>query len=290
MQAGIALRREGRDREALDLFEQAYALAPTPRALAQVSLARQAIGDWVSAERGLAEALRSDADRWIVAYREVLERALATVRAHLGWLVVESNVPTGRLVVNGASDPEIHLAERSRVVAGAIDLDLQAEGYAPAHRAVQVAPEAEVRVAIDLDALPARAAPGASSRSEQAESPLPPPTAGTRRVAGLLAAGVAGAFAGAGLVSWGIRESNAAVYDDDARCLLGTQTRAEQCGGYAQTANIALGAEIGSFAVAGVGAGLALWWLAFPDPRPKSAVQAVCFPMARLGLGCGGQF
>ena len=53
IQHGIELRRAGKNGEALSEFQKAYAIAPTPRAQAQIALALHALGDWLGAERGL---------------------------------------------------------------------------------------------------------------------------------------------------------------------------------------------------------------------------------------------
>ncbi len=50
---GSAVREAGRDADALVLLERAYGREPSPRAAAQVGLVRQALGNWVEAERQL---------------------------------------------------------------------------------------------------------------------------------------------------------------------------------------------------------------------------------------------
>src|SRR5262245_14916190 len=62
---GVALRRQGRNAEALAEFQKAYARDPSPRALAQIALAQQALGNWVVAETGLVDALAARNDPWI---------------------------------------------------------------------------------------------------------------------------------------------------------------------------------------------------------------------------------
>ena len=44
---GVELRAKGKDAEALVLFQKAYAATPSPRALAQIALAEQALGRWI---------------------------------------------------------------------------------------------------------------------------------------------------------------------------------------------------------------------------------------------------
>src|SRR5947209_3601580 len=62
---GVDLRKQGRDMDALEEFRKAYAAARSPRALAQIALAEQALGRWVDAESDLDQALASKSDPWI---------------------------------------------------------------------------------------------------------------------------------------------------------------------------------------------------------------------------------
>ena len=47
---GLELRREGRALEAIDLFQRAVAIAPTPRSVGQLGLAESALEHWSDAE------------------------------------------------------------------------------------------------------------------------------------------------------------------------------------------------------------------------------------------------
>src|ERR1043165_4391919 len=62
---GVDLRKQGRDMDALEEFRKGYAVAKTPRALAQIALAEQALGRWVDAESDLEQAMSSKSDAWI---------------------------------------------------------------------------------------------------------------------------------------------------------------------------------------------------------------------------------
>src|SRR5439155_14796032 len=99
---GLELRRARKDAEALDEFRRAYALRPTPRALAQIGLAEQALGRWIDAEADLAGSLADMLDPWIARNRALLEGDLARIRDHLGWLDVTTNVTEAELWLNGA--------------------------------------------------------------------------------------------------------------------------------------------------------------------------------------------
>lgn len=102
---GVEMRRQGHDAEALDTFTRALAIQASPRALAQVALAEQALGQWVAAESRLVAALANEDDPWIAGNREPLEAALATIRRHLAAIVTVPQVPppSGVLVERSAT-------------------------------------------------------------------------------------------------------------------------------------------------------------------------------------------
>jgi hypothetical protein len=97
-------------------------------------------------------------------------------------------------------------------------------------------------------------------------------------------------LAGAGVVSWRVRENEVAIYNDDSRCLTGTSTREQQCGSRAQVASVALGIEIGAFAAAGASAAFGVWQLWRSNARSETLARLPCAPWASLGMTCGGRF
>src|SRR5262249_720649 len=86
---GVALRAQGKHAEALEEFKKAYGIAPTPRALAQIGLAEQALGRWLEAEEHVSKAMESASDPWIKSKTGPLKDALETIREHLGDLEIE---------------------------------------------------------------------------------------------------------------------------------------------------------------------------------------------------------
>lgn len=136
---GVELRRQGKNEEALDQFQKAYRLAPTPRAKAQIALAEQAIGRWADAERDLGEALNNAADPWIARQRPVLSEAMNVIRRHLGGLTVKGE-PAGAVVeLDGEAVGVIPLPER-HVTAGEVVVTVRAPGFVSVTRKVQVTP------------------------------------------------------------------------------------------------------------------------------------------------------
>jgi hypothetical protein len=296
IQHGVELRRQGKNGEALSEFQKAYELAPTPRGQAQIALALHAVGDWLGAERGLEEALRTEDDPWIAQYRDVLEGALATVRAHLGRLSVAINAAAGELLLNGVAVHTLPLSAPIRVTAGTLDIEVRAAGYAPAKRTIEIAAGTERHETFVLELLPPPAPvppptpgvvpPVAAPERSSAEGPPAPASPG--HFAGYVALGAAGAFAGGGVAAWIARQDNVAIYNDDGRCLVGTRTRGQECGQYADAANRALALEIAAFSAAGGAAVLGTWLLW--TPRRKPAGAAWCAPWGRVGLACTAEF
>jgi hypothetical protein len=89
---GVALRRQGRNTEALALFKQAHELAPTGRTLAQMGMAEQSLRAWTDSEDHLGQALESG-DTWVEKNRVVLADMLSVVKSHVG--TVELIGPVG---------------------------------------------------------------------------------------------------------------------------------------------------------------------------------------------------
>jgi hypothetical protein len=169
---GLELRRQRRDAEALDAFRRAYALKPTPRTLAQIALAEQAMGSWLSAEADLGEALQAADDPWIAPHRGALLEGLATIRSHLGSIEVIADAPHADLSVNGAPRGTLPLRKPVRVEAGSVVLEVHAQGYVPARRVAFVEPGGSAREVIHLIQLAPESAaaptPGAELRGPSA--------------------------------------------------------------------------------------------------------------------------
>jgi hypothetical protein len=291
IQRGVELRRLGRNGEALVEFQRAFDLAPTPRARAQVALALQALGDWLGAEAWLEQALRAEGDPWIEQYRGALAGALATIRAHLGRLYVDANVKEGEVVVDGVVVHALPFSDGIHVKAGAHDVVVRAPGYAPARHTVDVAAEAEVHETFALEALPpapgngavpAVATPG-ERRGEASES------RSSGVLGGYVALGAAGVLALGGVVASTVYANNAAIWNDDTRCLRLDESRGQQCGGYHTTALIALGLEIAAFAASAASTAVGVWLL-WPRGGASRPGVAWCGPQGPLGIACEGRF
>jgi len=178
---GVALRREGEDDAALEKFESAYALHPTPRGKAQIGLAEAALGRWVIAEAHLEEALAAESDPWITQARPTLERTLQTVRQRLGSIEVLGGVPGAEVRLDGRPVGTLPLDAPIRVVAGTVTLVVDHPDHYPVERRVVVPRARLTRETVQLNPRPREA----------------PAAAGTGAAAGTAAAAAAATGAGA---------------------------------------------------------------------------------------------
>jgi hypothetical protein len=305
---GIALRNAGHDREALLEFESALAIRVTPRTRAQIALAHQALGDWVEAELGLSEALRSSSDPWVTRYRDWLQRAKNTVDDHLGSLDVQTDVAGAELFVSGQPTRPLPLPAPIQLPTGDQMIEVRAEGYQSLRLSVTIRPRERTQETVALEPIfPVHALQTAPSSLVGAEKQVgsatvttallaarPPPSL-TRRTVGVLAFGAAGAFAIGGVAAWRLATSYIHDYNDDSRCLVGGLSRGQRCGSFRTDADQASLIEVGSFVVSGVAALSGVLLLAPSLARSAAAEREtprrlVCAPWTLSGIACSGHF
>jgi hypothetical protein len=135
---GMALRAQGQNAEAAEVFRGIYARTREPRALARQGLAEAAAEQWVAADEHLRAALGFATDAWINSNRQALARDLGVIEGHLGTLELVSPVRGAELRVNDVVRGTTPLAAPLRVLAGAARVELRAEGYASLTREVMV--------------------------------------------------------------------------------------------------------------------------------------------------------
>jgi hypothetical protein len=286
LRRGVALRREHRDQEALEVLTQAFSLAPTPMARAQVALANQALGRWRDAERDLSEALASDGDAWIAKNRDALEGALADIGRHLAWLRVEVDAASPEVQID--AEP-IAVGAEVRITAGSHLLVARANGYLPEARPIELAPGERAQPTFTLQPLPARPTPvetppaAASATLPREGSRASAPTRSrwpivTLGAAGALGLGVGAYFGFRTLVAKSLRDSQCAA----GVCQSAALTYDSAARTSADVSTVAFG--VGFACVAAAGA----WWLIDRRDAPRKAVTWHAAPMvgARLqGLG-----
>jgi hypothetical protein len=204
IQQGLDRRRDGKPTEALELFQRAHAIAPSPRTFGQMGLVETSLERWVDADMHLSVSLTNPDDPWIRKNRAFLEQALATSKQHIGELIV-SGPPGAEVFVGGTSVgtlpavPALHFAE------GTVSVSATASGFRPFDQVVVIRPGKRTPLAITLSPVPLRpsasiAPTAATSPAEAAPAPARPPArSGWHTGVGASLAGV-----GAGVLAWGI--------------------------------------------------------------------------------------
>jgi len=223
---GVEARRERRDADALRLFSRAHDLTHSPRALAQVGLAEQALGRWLEAEGHLRGALDRRDDPWIARNAAPLTTALGVVAQHLGWLRIDGGVAGAEVLVDGQPIGTLPTSVALRVVAGTLALEVRAPGHVTIRREVAIPPDGEAREVVRLTPDLSGSTVAVAVRSPEAvtapsgASPdrvVPRP----RSIRPMLAWGaLAGAAVGAGVAIGAAvsREGHVAEYNADATC------------------------------------------------------------------------
>lgn len=270
LRRGIALRIAQNDEGALPLFREAYARQPDPRSAGQLGLAEQALGRWLDAERHLREAVAAGDDPWVRRNRVYLDEALAANASHVAQLVLLGGVAGASVRLDGVAVGALPLPEPLRALAGAVTLELRAEGYYDLSRRLVLAPginreDVAQRPLARAEPPPAPAATPAPTVAPAPIAPVaPPPTPHPRRpsppgaalriggwtaVSLALAAGVLGALA---LAS---RNDAATAYNADcpAEPPAG-QGPSTLCGSLTDRGALMTALSITGFTLAGVGA------------------------------------
>jgi tetratricopeptide (TPR) repeat protein len=266
---GVQLRRDGKDEEALRVFRRAYEGWPSPRVLAQIGLAEQALGQWTDARRDLVRALEGHDDSWIKKNESVLREGLRAAETHLGALVVESDVPGAELWIQGARVATLPMRPLYREP-GAVDVEVRARGHASTK--MQIALEAGrstyLRMALETPQAPPAVEAGAPRPLEAPSLESERPSASVQRTAAwMTAAGTVG-FLAAGIVAHVEREQLASKYNDPALCSFGGLTREERCAAYRQDANLFQTFAVVGYSTAGA---LAVTSLLLFVTEPRSA-------------------
>jgi hypothetical protein len=290
---GVELRRAGKDGEALEQFRRAYDLAPTPRVLAQLGLAEQALCRWIDGEAHLARALEAGDDPWIAKYRATLESSRAEIGRHLGSLFVTGGPEGAELRVDGQAVGTLPLRRPLRLPIGTFAIEATVGGHVVVARAVSIA--AGLTAHEDLSAAtpgPATSPPTgsaaavASSDGAQHDDADAPSAASSRRSLAWLAAGGAVALAAAGGVVLYLGNRNASTYN--ATC---AAQSARGCSDLETRGKREQVAGVGGLVAGGALAATAAWLFLSEPARPDDERRVACAPaLDRWGAACAFLF
>lgn len=284
---GVALREDGRDAEALAMFQRAFETSASGQAMAQIALAEHALGQLVDAETHLVEALASTGDRFVRRNRELLEQALEEIRTQLTDLTLTGGVPGAQVLLEGAVRGTMPLASSLRVQAGTAHLEIRAEGYLSFTSEVIVNSGTPITLPIALEPVPAVAP--VVTEPEPVVTPSEPPASAERANAWMLPVGIA--LAAAGVVGIGIGSGLMAWREDNARARLTCMDSDPACRAHYGTAVDAEAAGIATYVVSGLLAagGAVLIVLDVLGSSPSGGAELACSP-GLLSLSCAARF
>ncbi|MBK8169862.1 MAG: hypothetical protein IPK60_05915 [Sandaracinaceae bacterium] len=277
IEQGLVLRESGDTVGALELFQAAYDIEPSPRALAQIALAHQALGQWVPAFNKLTEAMSHTDDAWIATRTPALTTALNVSREHIGFVnlsLAATASASDEVWIDGAVVPHWRLSAPIAAEVGMFAAELHRHGVQVARATVRVDQGATANLTL---------APAAQTVPQSTPSPS------WQRPLGLTLAVVGGAGVASGVIFHILRES-AAVHANDctANAIASgacTDLRERQDAARSLTTlSIAGYVAGGSLLVAGA--------LMLVLNRPAIAQHAyMCGPTTNaFGLGCVGTF
>lgn len=262
IEQGVRLRLQEQPAAALELFERAYAIAPSARTLAQMGLAEGALHRWLDAESHISRALDSHDTPWIANHqnREALEQALVAIRKHIGGVAVAG--PRGAAItINGKPEGVLPFDRPVRVEEGTARVEGTAAGYSSASVDIPVLGGRDTTAVLEMIPVPAAApvsmAPGPVVSTPQSESRW-------KTWAGISMLGLSAASVGTG-IAWVVLDGRPACSAPPGMLCRRVYNTAPQ--GWA---------TIGVGVAAGVGGSLLLW----SDRRSNAAMD--------VGLGSVG--
>lgn len=293
---GIALRETRNDGAALEVFRQAYALKKSPRALAQVALAEQALGRWVEAEVELGQAIGRTDDPWIARNKALLSQALTEIQGYLGSLQVTGGVPGAEVFVNGARAGTLPLAKPLRANAGNAILEVRAASYLPSTRTVIVPRRGLAHETVALVAASAPLPAATSSPPGGGEPDSHGRWPGRTKI-GLTFGAAAVVSAAVGTTFLFVRDGRARDFNN-AGC--GTVSLSPACASLRDSEETAVTWVVAGFLGAAVLGGAGAYLLFWPSGRDPGRVARGESPAGLLGctpstaggvsLTCGGRF
>lgn len=303
LERGIALRREGKDAEALEVFRRAVQVDPeSARAQAQLGVTNQALGRWVQADTYLAEALSHTQDPYIARYRDALERAHQVVQDHIGTLQVDGGPAGATVALNGRVVGTLPVREPLKVAVGSYLLEVSLQDHYSVTRPVSVNKRMLTRETVELVPFGAGAAPavaagatggdgvalGGGSARDSAERD----SGGS--VPRWLPWALGGASAASAVVAtwgWVEREDNARRWNDDRRCLnIVNVSRETLCGDVRESGERAQTIAIVSSGAAVAFAAGAIWAALAGEPESEREVGLTACSLGHQGLACSGRF
>ena len=125
-------------REALDLYDRAYATSHDPAVLYNRARAEQGLGDFPAALDAIEEFVRSAPDDLKRRVPKLAE-LVADIRDHVGMVVIVSEVSGATVRLQGKTVGTTPLGAPVKVSAGSVAVSVEAAGHPPFHEDITVA-------------------------------------------------------------------------------------------------------------------------------------------------------
>lgn len=179
---GLRLMQKGDSRHALEKFEEAFRLIPSPRILFNRAKAHRALGEDVEAlsdfERFLDEAPFAPKES-----RDDATRNVEALRPKLAYLEIQTDDAGSAIAVDGREIGTAPLARPVVVARGKHEIRVAKAGMVDDVRSVSVIPGQKLRVVVRLAAVAEKAPAPATSSISSVPAPSPAPSAAASPVA-----------------------------------------------------------------------------------------------------------
>lgn len=227
---GESLYKAGHYEAAQVQFETAYTLAPNPVVLLSIAKTQEKRGQFQATVQTLQRYLN---ERENAPDRAAVEERIRKIQARPGTLVLESEPPGARIIVDNRPHTKVTPTEL-QLTPGSHRIEIQAPGYAPVTRQVQTSFAELKRLSIGL-----RKSTGQSDQGSAAEGSSDDIEALT--TATWAAVGIAGGSALIGTILGILTLSKQSEFNDNP-----TEGSADRGENYALAADVAFGVAIAS--------------------------------------------
>jgi hypothetical protein len=239
---GIELRNEGRDADALKLFERAATIDPDSiRLQLHLATTHQALGNWLRADDYLTSALQRVDHPYVLRHRPALEEAKRVINDNIGRLEIDGEPAGAEVLLNGRQVGTLPLSQPVRATVGQYLLEVRLDGHYTARRPVTISGHGLVRESVKLEPLP----PDERTRLSYPQGPVrTAPSDGVDRPAPRswltwTFVGLGSAAAATTVGALVFREVHAGRWNDNTRCLELERTREQVCGSEREKAETA---------------------------------------------------
>jgi hypothetical protein len=297
LKQGIALRRSGNDEAALAVFLDLEKRNPdSVRLLLHIATAAQATGKWIMAYEYLQKAAAHKDESYYQRHRTAIDNVERTISQRVGQFRARGTPSGAEVRINGEVVGSLPLTGVRPMEVGSYVLEVYKPGFYPLRRPITISGGGGLtQETVDLKERGAALAAGGTGMEgnlSTADTGVAPTGWWRSRWVTWTMVGVGVAAAATSGIAFGIRERDAAKWNDNSRCLDNsptglTRSRDQVCGSLRREIDTAqtVGVVTGITAV-GFGGAALVHWLATSRDRPAESAP----PPPQAGAGCSPGF